>query len=617
MRYDVRVNGQQVGTLERGEIEERASGTEWANASVEVAETDSPIFLPLHEFLKGDGARAPAGAAGSTRSFEVRVNGHLAGHLQAGEIAQRRASWRNAAIEILDPTTRAAVSLDQVLKMGASTATLPQTAPSATSQGMTMQGSLAPATAFGPGPYFAYVNGELLGPMSGADIMQRLPSWWGSVVLVGESKAGPFMDVGVFLHPAAVPPPKPSPPQPPGPITTPLAPLPVQTAPVQPIQPAPVQTGGVQPAPLQVTAAVPASSPSAVGTVILTLITCNLFWLYWLWRSYKRVRSINPSVTTVTPGQAPGFLFIPLLGPFWFLYIAFDLPRAVLRLQPKPSGGMRFARVVASLMCVVGSLWVLGLGFPMGIGIPWVVGCEVLILGFIGYGQAALNRAASTDAGYSERRGAETTVAVACGVALVCAIIAIIFAAAPFGPAAPSGTPEDLILQAQKDMAAGNFSDAAQLLQQANTPEAQFELASLYMNGEGVPQDAIQAVSLMTAAAEAGHPLAQTTLGTWYANGKGVDANPETALEWYGKAAVQGDTTAQVLLGLAYAAGDGVDQDLPTAYMWFSVAAQRGSPYAASEKALLGESNLMDDSQKQTAEENASAELQREQGGQQ
>jgi TPR repeat protein len=102
---------------------------------------------------------------------------------------------------------------------------------------------------------------------------------------------------------------------------------------------------------------------------------------------------------------------------------------------------------------------------------------------------------------------------------------------------------QDDMHQARMAYITGHFADAAQHYQAAadtGLPEAQYDLAWLYRDGQGVAQH--------------------------YG-----DAN-----RWYRKAAVQGYTPAQYGLGTMYRDGLGVAIDLIEAHMWFNVAAEGG-----------------------------------------
>ena len=76
--------------------------------------------------------------------------------------------------------------------------------------------------------------------------------------------------------------------------------------------------------------------------------------------------------------------------------------------------------------------------------------------------------------------------------------------------------------------------------------------------------------------AKAGIALAQFSLGYMYANGEGVPKDAVQAVSWYRKAAEQGDASAQADLGTMYDNGEGVPKDYVTAYMWRNLAAAQG-----------------------------------------
>jgi TPR repeat protein len=95
----------------------------------------------------------------------------------------------------------------------------------------------------------------------------------------------------------------------------------------------------------------------------------------------------------------------------------------------------------------------------------------------------------------------------------------------------------------------------------------------MYANGQGVPQDYVQAVSWYRKAAEQGDADAQFGLGTMYFNGRGVPQDYAQAVSWFRKAAAQGDAKAQNSLGVMYANGQGVPQDAAIAYALYNLSA--------------------------------------------
>jgi TPR repeat protein len=73
------------------------------------------------------------------------------------------------------------------------------------------------------------------------------------------------------------------------------------------------------------------------------------------------------------------------------------------------------------------------------------------------------------------------------------------------------------------------------------------------------------------------HAYAQYFLARMYTDGQGVERDAERAAEWYRKAAEQGVADAQYRLGELYENGEGVPGDMEYAYAWYSVAAHLGN----------------------------------------
>lgn len=96
---------------------------------------------------------------------------------------------------------------------------------------------------------------------------------------------------------------------------------------------------------------------------------------------------------------------------------------------------------------------------------------------------------------------------------------------------------------AKTDDAVRLFTHAAE---QGNA-DAQHALGELFFNGEGVPQDHVQAAQWFTRAAKKGHAGAQFDLGRMYANGKGVRADNIQAFAWAQLASTRGRTGAATL----------------------------------------------------------------------
>ena len=105
--------------------------------------------------------------------------------------------------------------------------------------------------------------------------------------------------------------------------------------------------------------------------------------------------------------------------------------------------------------------------------------------------------------------------------------------------------------------------------------QAQTDLGSHYLIGQGTTRNPVAAHGWYLKAAEQNHPLAQTILGWLYMGGAGIDADYTKAALWLRRAALHGIPEAQLSLGTLYARGEGVPQNFIDSYMWLSVAAQK------------------------------------------
>jgi len=130
-------------------------------------------------------------------------------------------------------------------------------------------------------------------------------------------------------------------------------------------------------------------------------------------------------------------------------------------------------------------------------------------------------------------------------------------------------------------MGCGNASLEADLkAAEQGDAVGQYNLGVRYATGEGVPEDAAEAVKWYRMAAEQGYAIAQYNLGVMYANGEGVPEDDAEAAKWYRKAAEQGYVDAQFNLGVMYATGEGVPQDDAEAFKWYRKAAEQGAARA-------------------------------------
>jgi TPR repeat protein len=100
-----------------------------------------------------------------------------------------------------------------------------------------------------------------------------------------------------------------------------------------------------------------------------------------------------------------------------------------------------------------------------------------------------------------------------------------------------------------------------------------------YEKGDFAP-----ALRLWRPLADQGHADAQYNLAFMYANGKGVPQDYTSAVSWYRKAAEQGNARAQASLGYMFSIGRGVPRDYVQAHKWFNLSAAQGNAVAAKNR---------------------------------
>lgn len=113
-----------------------------------------------------------------------------------------------------------------------------------------------------------------------------------------------------------------------------------------------------------------------------------------------------------------------------------------------------------------------------------------------------------------------------------------------------------------------------------NYSRAQYQLAWLYYEGQGVEKNLAKAAYWFMQAAENGHLKSQHKIADMYTKGEGVLRNDAQAVFWKLQAAKQNDAKAQNDLAGFYAQGLGVVQDFAQAEKWATQAAEQGLPQA-------------------------------------
>lgn len=120
-----------------------------------------------------------------------------------------------------------------------------------------------------------------------------------------------------------------------------------------------------------------------------------------------------------------------------------------------------------------------------------------------------------------------------------------------------------------------------------NDPEAQVQVASKLLDGQGVPQDLPQARHWCDLAAEQHEILGQVCLGLIYRRGLGVAANPGQARKWFEPAAMRNNHQAIAELAQMEANGEGGKVDLVGASILYARLSATGDKDALKTLASL------------------------------
>ena len=108
-------------------------------------------------------------------------------------------------------------------------------------------------------------------------------------------------------------------------------------------------------------------------------------------------------------------------------------------------------------------------------------------------------------------------------------------------------------------------------------PSAQFVVGNMFVLGDGVSRDIVEASKWYHKSAEQGDVRAQFSLARMYDSGEGISRDFREAAKWYRKAAEQGNSEAQSGLGILYQRGFGVRKDSAEAAKWIRMAADQGN----------------------------------------
>jgi localization factor PodJL len=135
-----------------------------------------------------------------------------------------------------------------------------------------------------------------------------------------------------------------------------------------------------------------------------------------------------------------------------------------------------------------------------------------------------------------------------------------------------------------------DFAKAAEWYRKAadgNLAPAQYRLGTLYERGNGLAKDIMMARMWYERAAEANNVKAMHNLAVIYANNTNNDAQFDKAAKWFRGAADHGLKDSLYNLAVLHERGLGVEQDTRSAYFWFGVAARHGDADAKAKASTL------------------------------
>ncbi|MBS7813011.1 tetratricopeptide repeat protein [Roseococcus pinisoli] len=142
---------------------------------------------------------------------------------------------------------------------------------------------------------------------------------------------------------------------------------------------------------------------------------------------------------------------------------------------------------------------------------------------------------------------------------------------------APTADPME---EAMAAFRAGDYATALALwepLARAGNARAQSNIGGCFVEGLGVPVDALLALKWLTLSAEAGYAPGQRNLATLYLRGgEGVEPDPARAEKLYRAAAEQGDALAQDMFSWMLLEGEVMPADPEEARRWALLAAEAG-----------------------------------------
>ena len=138
---------------------------------------------------------------------------------------------------------------------------------------------------------------------------------------------------------------------------------------------------------------------------------------------------------------------------------------------------------------------------------------------------------------------------------------------------------QETTLDAYQALRSGDVDRATSILLvrvAQNDPQAMMLLSDMYMFGQGVERDVIQAVTLIQDSAKLGYIPAQHSMAWFFIKGQYFDQDLERGLEILTYIADSGYPPAQHDVGMMYAFGDYYAEDISRGLDYLEKAAEQG-----------------------------------------
>lgn len=137
-------------------------------------------------------------------------------------------------------------------------------------------------------------------------------------------------------------------------------------------------------------------------TLLIILLSFNFLWLFWLYRTVRGLRALEPGRFRFSPGASVAFILLPFFNVIWMIYLWIVISGSIARqhsLCRKPQSQSNFAVVAVPILFVIaGTINIMAIFFLLMEGSHYsnayaglFVSGELLFLTICWYCQCFLN----------------------------------------------------------------------------------------------------------------------------------------------------------------------------------------------------------------------------------